>query len=547
MKIKYSLKAVAVSTLLTLSACSITPHHAVSTNDLKYLRNMPASEVNSGPYGSSDWTPLHVAVVNNNIAAMDILLEKGANPNAYSYTMGVAPIHSAVHAGHVASLKKLLSLNVDLNIKNKGGATPLELSIIRGNILIFDLLLNGAVNIEETSNIGLTPLYVAASYNRVDMVKSLVELGAKLEKPDDTGTTPLIASIMKQNPSVTRILVAAGANLDHKNGYGDTALHWAANHKNYELLKLLIDAGANVSLRNSAGRTAKDLIEGFPALISLFPKAEPTHKEEVETEPTAKPAPAPEQKTKPEPVYFEKPHSKPKLIGSGSSFMVNAKGGVITNHHVIDQCNEVKIFRDSKEYEAKVRHVDYKNDLAYLSSPKLAGGNYVKVESEQQLLGERLVVLGYPLTGLMGNTIKLTDGSLSSLTGLGGDASNYQISAPIQAGNSGGPVFNEQGNVVGVASSSLNTFYMLKTKQDAPQNVNFAVKSSLLVSFMSANNIEYFESTNDSLSLSPKDIFSNNASSDYRYSAISNYCKRAFRKYKLRYRVREQFLSSLVF
>ena len=89
-------------------------------------------------------------------------------------------------------------------------------------------------------------------------------------------------------------------------------------------------------------------------------------------------------------------------------------------------------------------------------------------------VGEDVFVLGYPLTSTMGEEIKLTTGVVSSKTGYQGDVSIYQISAPIQPGNSGGPLFDENGDVIGIVSA----------KHNGAENVGYAIKASYLRNLM---------------------------------------------------------------
>ena len=485
------LLVVFLSTVLT--ACSISPHHAVATNDLAYLKNIDADEVNSGPYGSSDWTPFHVAAAQNNIKAMDILLDKGADPNAYSFSQGVAPIHLAVFNGHVDVVKKLLELGVELEVGNQAGASPLQMSVILGNSLIFKLLLEAGADPNFQDRSRFTALHTSAVTGKPKMARALVEAGADVNSLNSAGSTPLIEAAFQEKKEVIKVLIGLGADLNVQNNFGDTALHWAVERKNKSIAALLLEAGASPQLTNSNGITAKEMAWEHYSLRALFPD------EQKEKEPK-------EIVKKPLPVNESKPKAKlPTLYGSGSSFLINNEGGLITNYHVVEECSKVTLFKDSYEFDARVVHTDYKNDLAYLLAPEMAGYPNLDISDAQQQLGEKIVVLGYPLKGLMGNTIKLTDGSLNALTGLGGDSSLYQISAPIQAGNSGGPVFNEQGLVIGVATSSLSASFMLKNKQSLPQNVNFAVKSSILTSFLNANQVP-FKQKSVGVNATPKQI-----------------------------------------
>jgi S1-C subfamily serine protease len=89
-------------------------------------------------------------------------------------------------------------------------------------------------------------------------------------------------------------------------------------------------------------------------------------------------------------------------------------------------------------------------------------------------VGSEVFTMGYPLADVMGNEIKFTDGKISSKSGINGDIRMYQISTPIQPGNSGGPLFNSNGNVVGIVSATLNR------ENYNSENVNYAIKSNIL-------------------------------------------------------------------
>jgi S1-C subfamily serine protease len=106
-------------------------------------------------------------------------------------------------------------------------------------------------------------------------------------------------------------------------------------------------------------------------------------------------------------------------------------------------------------------------------------------------IGEHVFVFGYPLHGLITSTGSLTTGIVSALAGLGDNYRQLQISAPIQPGNSGGPITDAQGQVIGVVVSKLNESYLLDQRQTIPQNVNFGIKGSVARGFLQANGVEY--------------------------------------------------------
>lgn len=162
---------------------------------------------------------------------------------------------------------------------------------------------------------------------------------------------------------------------------------------------------------------------------------------------------------------------------SGTGFALNS-GYVVTNYHVIDNAKFIYIQGIkgdfAKKYKATVISVDKYNDLALL---QIKDGSFngfgsipYNVKTSVSDVGEEVFVLGYPLTSTMGDEIKLTTGVISSRTGFQGDVSLYQISAPIQPGNSGGPLFDNKGNLIGVVNA----------KHKGAENVGYAIKTSYL-------------------------------------------------------------------
>lgn len=162
---------------------------------------------------------------------------------------------------------------------------------------------------------------------------------------------------------------------------------------------------------------------------------------------------------------------------SGTGFALK-NGYVATNYHVIDEAISITIQGVNgdfnKSYTATIVGCDKMNDLALLkiSDPSFHGFGTIPytITSTISEVGEDIFVLGYPLTSTMGDEIKLTTGIISSRTGFKGDVSLYQISAPIQPGNSGGPLFDKKGNIIGVVSA----------KHTGAENVGYAIKSSYL-------------------------------------------------------------------
>jgi S1-C subfamily serine protease len=163
-----------------------------------------------------------------------------------------------------------------------------------------------------------------------------------------------------------------------------------------------------------------------------------------------------------------------EIAGSGSGFAISTNGLIATIYHVIENANKIQIRgvngNFDKVFKAKVLSFDRNNDLAVL---KIDDTNFTRIDDIPYSLtdkiadvGEDVFVLGYPLRAAMGDEIKLTNGLISSKSGFQGDVTAYQISATVQSGNSGCPLFNREGNIIGVVNARLyveSAAYAVKT------------------------------------------------------------------------------------
>jgi S1-C subfamily serine protease len=183
------------------------------------------------------------------------------------------------------------------------------------------------------------------------------------------------------------------------------------------------------------------------------------------------------------------PQGAPRNVSSGTGFIV-AEGRALTNHHVIDECARV-IARNSagRDMQATVVARDRELDLAILTLPRDAGPALPFRDPPDMRRGEEVVTYGFPLSGLLSSGPTLTRGDISALAGLRDNQAHYQISAPVQPGNSGGPLLDRAGNVVGVVVSKLNAQRVAQQTGDLPQNVNFAIRGERAVRFLRANGV----------------------------------------------------------
>lgn len=184
------------------------------------------------------------------------------------------------------------------------------------------------------------------------------------------------------------------------------------------------------------------------------------------------------------PTFTAESRPTKALEVSGSGVLLTGKGIVATNHHVIEGGKgiSIKILKDGKSetYSAKVLTADKSNDIALLSIDDkdfLPISKIPYIVTTKADVGESVFTIGFPLNNIMGKNYKVTNGIISSSSGIQDDIRYYQITVPIQPGNSGGPLFNENGDIIGLTTSRLSG-ENIGTKIE---NANYAIKSNYLL------------------------------------------------------------------
>ena len=201
------------------------------------------------------------------------------------------------------------------------------------------------------------------------------------------------------------------------------------------------------------------------------------------------------------PKKLEPKKKKPKITpddnkivaaSSGTGFYVSNTGHIISNHHVVEGCNTVKLTFKGKEVSANVLAVDKMNDLAILKAD-LTPIKVYSVATEDASLLEDIIIAGYPLGKKVSAAIKTSKGSITALAGYGDNYSEFQTDAALNQGNSGGPIMDQKGNVVGVAVANYG-------KNAGVESFNFGIKSSTLKTFANANGLKFLPPNNRDLS-----------------------------------------------
>jgi S1-C subfamily serine protease len=169
----------------------------------------------------------------------------------------------------------------------------------------------------------------------------------------------------------------------------------------------------------------------------------------------------------------------------GAGVVVSGEGMVLTNHHVVRECAAISVLDPQKQRtSAKLEGVDIANDLALLKADRTFPAAASFRSGAPLQAGESVTVVGYPLAAILGFEPNVTFGYVSAVGGLRGDASRFQISAPIHKGNSGGPILGQDGQVIGIVTAKLDALAVQKRTGDLPQNISFGVRGEIAQSFL---------------------------------------------------------------
>lgn len=188
-----------------------------------------------------------------------------------------------------------------------------------------------------------------------------------------------------------------------------------------------------------------------------------------------------------------KPSTSPKehaIQHLGTGFFVSSEGHILTNYHVVKSCVQVQ----SRSY-GRLQSIaqDQRNDLALLKTDSPPKG--VSIFRERSIKhGNTVFAAGFPLQNTLAEVMNFTEGTVSAMAGLKGDSRFLQITAPVQKGNSGGPLLDKYGMISGVVTSKYNALASAIKSGDIPQNINFAIKASIAKIFLETNEINYLSS-----------------------------------------------------
>jgi S1-C subfamily serine protease len=215
--------------------------------------------------------------------------------------------------------------------------------------------------------------------------------------------------------------------------------------------------------------------------------------------------PAPAATAEPPPTNAQPSDKADQKFGTG---ILVTKDAILTNEHVARGCTRPQVNRVGEPaVTARVVTTDPTNDLALLQANIKGHTDLVPKPSFRRAarVGETVFAFGFPLTGLLATSGNFTNGIITASAGLGDDIRSLQISAPIQPGNSGGPLLDQSGNVLGIVAAKLDALRVSNITNDLAQNVNFAIKASIAIDFLEAHNVTV-ETVTNTQTLAPADI-----------------------------------------
>lgn len=195
------------------------------------------------------------------------------------------------------------------------------------------------------------------------------------------------------------------------------------------------------------------------------------------------------------------PPDETRKVASGTGFYVSDNGHIMTNHHVVDGCQEIKVHSKGMLFDTVEIASDAQNDLALLKVDAKPAHVFA-LSPDGSFPLQDIIVAGFPFGDRVSSTLKFTKGIVSSVAGLGNNYSEIQIDAALQPGNSGGPIIDDYGNVIAVAVSKLDMKKILKDYGVIPENTNFGVKASVVKNLMQGNAVQFKKPNTDVISKS---------------------------------------------
>ncbi len=188
---------------------------------------------------------------------------------------------------------------------------------------------------------------------------------------------------------------------------------------------------------------------------------------------------------------LQTPIETPEKVSTGTGFFIDDDGRILTNRHVVRGCETVRVTHSGRTITSDFIQPATLQDLALIEADIQPRAVAIFRSGRGIRPGDTVYAYGFPLQGILASDPGITAGNVSNLAGIGDDRSLLQITAPIQAGNSGGPLLDETGNVVGIVVGKLDSVVIATLTGDIPQNVNFAINATEARKFLDSYGIDY--------------------------------------------------------
>lgn len=221
--------------------------------------------MNAGAGIQEGITPLHVAVLNGDIHEIESLLASGMDADVLN-AIGQSPLHYALYANNIAALDLLKQYGADISLEIQStyyDLYPMEMAIYANAKEACVWLVNNGIDINQTYEFGETALHIAASEGKMDYVSLFLDLGANIDVKDEDGNSIIASGIYSDDPQMIALLIENGAQLNVQNNHGQTELFKAANNLRHNendnaVLKYLLEHGSDPSIKDISGYTALD-------------------------------------------------------------------------------------------------------------------------------------------------------------------------------------------------------------------------------------------------------------------------------------------------
>lgn len=394
------------------------------------------------------------------------------------YLCSCSPMNNRSNDEQVSVKEKIQSIINNgqyINQQDDQGCTPLHWAAYIGDINLVHLLIEIGANLNIQDFQGYTPLMNSIINKKTNLAIFLIEKGTDLNLQDHEGFTALMISSSIGDFNIASSIINNKANLDIKNSKGNVALHSAAGNGKIEIVKLLLKKGANSSSLNREGKTAGDIANenNYKEISKILPAGHHSFEEKIKPYPSAVVLPVPTLPLPSSPSF-----GLEKYTGTG---WITEGGYIVTNQHVLEGYTQIMVRFDgsgTRACPAEVVVADENNDLAILKIDNQKGEQPkgLPIATKLPKIGAEVFTIGYPKSDVMGLNPKVTNGIVSALSGIKDDPRVIQTTVAIQSGNSGGPLLNMKGEVVGITTASLRT-RVTKQGIDVPQGVNYAIKS----------------------------------------------------------------------